>query len=426
MNFLSSVYYHIFGTELKHNGRLFIKNIWVAGVGYGFWNVCNLVFQVVVGRILGPVEYGKYALVYSIAMFLHIPMIFGLATALVKYNAEQDNYGERVRIISTTIFLVSVFSFVSVCFFLFFSKQFSEVFSVSPKLFNIAAFFAFFYYLHILCISIPRSLLEMKKLSFYHMAVGLVVLLTLATMFFLRCMTFKSAILSLSVAYGIGSVFTFVSQRKYLRYRIRKYWLKRLLKYGGFAVIGGISSAFYINFGKIAINKFLTIQEVGIYHAYYTCFVSTAVFIFHTFNVVFFPTVSKYPDKAIILRKINRLIPYLIVVGFPAIVLVGALLLKLYGKQYPFDLPLALLFACSGICFFIDSTYVWLIAAVGMKGIRMTSFVGVIRATVAVILSLILIPAMGIKGAAVTSVFCYLVSTLIIFSKKRYCAQQRN
>src|SRR5437660_481355 len=94
-------YRHIFREEMSEAVKLFFKNISYITLGTIISALLSFIFNILAGRILGPVEYGKFALVSSIALFLYIPMLPGLNTALVKYVSEKNDFHKQSKIIST-------------------------------------------------------------------------------------------------------------------------------------------------------------------------------------------------------------------------------------------------------------------------------------------------------------------------------------
>jgi O-antigen/teichoic acid export membrane protein len=138
------------------------------------------------------------------------------------------------------------------------------------------------------------------------------------------------------------------------------------------------------------------------------------------FEIVFFPLASKIPNKVIIYKKINKFIPFLIIISLPFMIFSGFIILKLYGSQYPFDLNLAILFGIVGIFITIDKFYGLLMDSTGKKGKRIVSIAAIVLAISDVFLNIWLIPLLGIEGAVIAAIFSYLLSILIIISKRKY------
>jgi O-antigen/teichoic acid export membrane protein len=106
-----------------------------------------------------------------------------------------------------------------------------------------------------------------------------------------------------------------------------------------------------------------------------------------------------------------------IVFGWLFAVISGYIILKMYGSAYPFDLPLMLLSATSGVCISIDQLYGQLLNSVSVDGVKITSYAAVVLAVVSVILSFLLIPVMGLAGAMIATIIAYAVSIVIMIIK---------
>lgn len=417
---VSKITYKLYGTVFKEdpsdNVKVFIKNLWYILVGFGISAIFSFIFQVLSGRILGPEEYGKYTLVQSIAMFIFIPMNLGISTALIKYNAEKEDIIRQKKIISTTYIITLLCSIFFSLFFFLFSDSLSQIFGVSLDIFNLSIIFALFLNLYTLSSSSLRSLHKMKQLSIVQAIYGFFLLFLSLT--FVYALSFRIIIFITYASYFL--VFLIITSLiyKYLTFDIDKYWTEKLFRYSCYAIIGSVASAFYLNFNKIIINKFLTLSDLGIFGAYFTCFIILPNFLFNIFNTVFFPMASKSLDKNKIFIKLNKMILFFVILGFPIIVALGSLLFKLYGDKYHFSFVLALMFTFTSLLVFIDSAYGWLIASVGKKGIRIASFSAIILAIVNIILSILLIPTMGLYGAVTAMMVSYFFSIGIILLNK--------
>jgi len=421
INFIKKIYRIIFKEEISLNVQLFLKSLRHIVIGSGIAVFCNFIFQIFMGRILGPDEYGKYALINSIAMFLCVPMLFSIHIAMVKYVSEKADSQRQKEIISTSFIMIFILSLISILIFLLFSSQFSSFFSVSLVVFYIALLFALFFSFYTIAISIIRSFNKMKKWSIFQVVYGISTLtLSLFFIFFVKLISFHSAIFSILLTYLLIFILVIIYFRKSIVFRFSNIWAKKLAGYGLYGVIGGVSAAFYLNFDKIMINRYLTSMDVGIYKAYATSFTALGLFFLSMFLTVFFPTVSKYHSKKNIFKKINKFIPYLFIFGLPFMFFSGFVILKLYGNNYFFDLKMGLLFCIAGIFIILNSLYLWLMNAIGKQGVRITAFSGIILAVTNILLNIFLIPIFGISGAIIATIISYGVSIVIIFSKRKY------
>lgn len=417
---ITNIYGLIFQERITPDVKLFIKNLGFVSIGYGIAAFGIFSFQVIAGRILGPGEYGKYVLVDSIAMFLHILMVLGFSVAAVKYSAQEKNYKEKRKIISTSYWTVIFLSIFLFFLFFIFSSQFSKFFSVSSEIFQLAVIFALFYSFYILTTNILRGLYEMKKLAVFRAGYALGALIVLGLLIINKYNFFTVPIFAISFAYLVVFVLITFNLRKYISFQLNRFWLDKFFRYGTYAIIGGVGFTLLPHLNKILVNKFLTITNVGIYNAYYFSSIGIVMFISAVFITVFFPTASMYPKKKPIFKKIKQIIPYLFLGGLPILFGVGLIILSLYGGEYPMDYFLMLLFVFSGILIAIYGLYNWLFCSDDVLGVKLASVATVILAFLNIISALYLIPLFGLYGAVISVSVSYFIGInfLLLFERK--------
>jgi O-antigen/teichoic acid export membrane protein len=118
---------------MSGDAKHFISNIGYVGLGIIISTFFSFLFNILSGRIFGPGEYGKFALIQSTAMFLQIPMIFGIPTAMVKYTSEKDDIDRQKTVISTSYILVIICVLFFTIIYNVYSKQLCENFSVPEE-----------------------------------------------------------------------------------------------------------------------------------------------------------------------------------------------------------------------------------------------------------------------------------------------------
>lgn len=413
-------YEKILHEKMSDDVKKFVKNLSYVGFGTIIAVIFSFTFNILAGRILGPSGYGEFTLVQSIAMFLIIPMLLGFETSMVKYTSENGDLKRQRSIISITYIFVFIFMVVSISIYYLFSSQISKIFSVPIGFFYLSIIFATFYVFYMLTTDTLRGLHEMKKYAILQPVYSITLLITFLVFIIINIISFKSMIFSICLAYGVTGGIILVFIRKYLRFEFDKTWANKLSRYSVLALIGGLTFVFYTNIDKILINKYMAISDVGIYKAYSYSFLTFLSLCLGIFITVFFPFASKSKNKDIIFRRINKFVPFIIIFGLPVMIGSGIVILMLFGTEYTFNLSLALLFGIAGICIFINSIYSWLMNAVGRKGIRLTSLAAIIIALANIFLNILLIPIMGIKGAIIATIISYILSFIIILSKRKY------
>ena len=117
-------------------------------------------------------------------------------------------------------------------------------------------------------------------------------------------------------------------------------------------------------------------------------------------------------------KKINKIMPYIIILGTPAIILFEFIVLKLYGKKYPVNFSLIFLFSLGATIILLNSNYTWLMASVGKIGAKISMYAVMISGSVNILLNRILIPKIGITGAIIATIIAYLFSFFFLISKE--------
>lgn len=411
-------YRMVFRESLTPEVKRFLKSVLYIGLGSGIAAIFAFVFNILAGRVLGPSSYGEFALVLSVGSLLVIPMRF-MEAPLIKYNSEKNEIDRQRRIISTTFILVLIFSLAFIFTYFIFSSSLSGVFSVSSWIFKLSIFFALCYVLFTLPCATLQSLFQMKRLAISQSLFGAISMLALVVAFLiLNSANFEAAVFSVLAGYIlIGGIILF-SRHKYISAGFDRQWAVRLLRYGMYSLLAGACSAIHLNISKILINKYMTTTDVGIYNAYYFTSVQVLCFFALAFTTVLFPTASAYRSKVDIFNKINRIIPFLVVLGIPALFGGQYLFLKLYGGGYPFDPLLSVLFAVASITIAIYIIYGQLMNSVGRRGVRTTALAMAVLAASVILLSILLIPLLGIKGAVVALIISYALFLLIILWRR--------
>ncbi len=421
----NTIYRAIFHEEISTEVEKFIKNLSYVGIGTIVASVFSFSFNILAGRWLGPLEYGTFTLIQSVAMFLYIPMLLGFHTAMVKYNAEKDDILRQRRIISTTYILVFVFTVVSLLVYFIFSKEIMTIFSISSEVFYFAVLFAVLFVFYTLTTETLRSLHMLRTYSRL-MPIHSAILFFTFLFFALMCkdLSFKSPLFSMLLAYGIMGGVILAILRNYLKPKFNKSWVRKLHHYSIYSLLGGISFVLYSNIDKLMINYYLTISEVGIYRAYYYSFTTVLLLISTIFVTTFFPFASSCGDKKALLDKVNKISIIFIIASLPIALISGSIILSIYGPDYHLDPVLTLLFVLLAVTIPVNQFYDWLMCSVGIDGVKLVSYAALSTAIANIALNIVLIPVLGIKGAVISTIMSYIISTMILLSKRKLLKDQ--
>ncbi|PON15606.1 hypothetical protein C2W62_22865 [Candidatus Entotheonella serta] len=216
-------------------------------------------------------------------------------------------------------------------------------------------------------------------------------------------------------SYGACTLLIYVCVlRAYLGGIPDREWARRLASYSLVTSIGGVSFTVFTYTDQLLLNTYMTTADVGIYYAYLTASVDVARWVFNLFNAVFFPTASKLQDKALLYRQINRVLPYLVGLGFVCILASEWVILTLYGRDYPLNPWWMLLFAVGGVGIGVIGLYGWLLNALGQSGAKVYAGSEALLAVVNIALNVWLIPVLGVAGAITSTIVAYGVAIVVM------------
>ncbi len=399
-NLFSSLYRRVMGEEMSLEAKNFLKDFSLVTVGSGISTLLTFAFGILGGRFLGPEEYGKYTMLQSAVDFLTIPMVIGISVSMLKYLSATREASQQSRIASTSYFLTIISTIVCVVVFLVLRTQLASLLSVNLSLFYFALVTGVAQVLYTITTCTQRGLGKMTIFALLQPIYGGILLGVFIIFSANKNTSFEAMAYPQLLAFLLVGVIAFITIRKWLHNPVfDRSWTAILSKYAFFALIASFSSAIYTNVGKIFINRYMTLSDVGIYNAYYSPSLNVASIVLITFNLVFFPAASKYEDKKVIFRKIDRLIPLLFVIGIPLVFALELIILKLYGGDYPIDWILMSIFACTAILIVCYGIYSTTFSSEGLKGIMLNNISVVTIALLDVLLSIVLIPRLGLKGA---------------------------
>ena len=422
LNIMNSIYVRVFREEMTADFKIFLKNFFYIGIGMAISTILSTVFSILGGRILGPEEYGKFALIQSAATFLCLPMLLGFSNAMLKYVSEKPDAERQTNIICTTNILVLLFTTFSITIYLVFEAKLSSIFHIPQNLFRFAIITAFVYVFYVITSSVLRGLDKNRAYAVFQVTYGFVLLLFffLYIYIFDKSKSFNAMAYPMLFAYGISPLFIMIFfMRKYMKWKFDYQWAKTLTSYAFFALIGALPLVTYLNLGRLLISKYMTVADVGIYSAYYAASFGVISFFWGIFTIVYFPTISKYKDKWIIFGKINRLIPYLFGLGIPVIYILEYVVLKIYGNHYPINFVTMLLFSISSVLMVCYGLFDLTFASEGIKGMKLDNIGNISTAITNVGLSIYLIPRLGLNGAAIALIMSFLVGICCLYMLRR-------
>jgi len=406
--------------------------------------VLGMVNQIILGRYLGPENYGLFNLSMSVVMVAGTLSVFGLFGSLsrfIPYNLER-NERDTVR---SVIDFGSLFSFLlgvvfAVIVFLLAGRLATGIFH-DPRLEPVLKIFAFVIPLHSLQ-QVAKGIIRGFKAAQYEALLFNIGTRVVTISVFLLSLHFIHRLYGAVIAFIAGVTLTtavavfFIKSRIFPDYpRHRRIPVARsLLSFSWPLALTGFTFLFVSKTDKLLLGYFMSSKDVGIYTpalmiANLLVFVSTA------FKYIFLPTVSEYFSK----NDIRGLEPLFkstskwnLVLVLPAFLFIllfpKEILTILYGSSYTGGY-IALIVLSFGISMndFAGTSANILIAG-GQTKLNLAC--EAIAAVTNVILNIIFIPLYGIVGAAIGTSVSFLArnicSLLFVYGKYRIHPYKRN
>lgn len=356
------------GKFLNHLSWSFFGGLIAAGIVF--------VLNILAGRWLGPVEYGKYSLTVAMSSIFIIPMMLGTDTALTYYTAGGKSKDEKKENIASSLWLVPVFTFFSVLILIFLSPWLAAAFNAQKELVIVAIFFSAFAAARATLDSVIKGLHFFKIQSFLKIAESLVVAAVFLAMIkiyhFFSFQSFVWGLLSGCAFFALAALWVI---RNYLS--LSKKRTRKILSYGLFAVLGSVSGILLYSADKIFINKYLGSDQLGLYQAYTTASILIVSQIMTLFVNVFFPHLASLQDSGAVFKKLNKLAGIFFFPSFLFLCLMICLAIMLFGEKYRLDWLLVAEFGFLGTMIMYVTALWWLIASKGKEGVKFISFNGI-------------------------------------------------
>ncbi len=380
----------------------------------------------IVASILSPKDYGALELLLTVTGLLGLVMNAGMNNSVQRYYWESDSNTENIKIsvVTSGFVILSVLgvgvillsSIVIPLFLYFFSETDIGLTKVGIwSAVTLMVFTQLFQY------NLDITRLHFAKWKFFLLSIVIRTLSVFAGL--IAVVKFKLGIEGLLIAQLIVLVLAvpwsvFLVKADFNISSLSLEWIKKLLKFGVPFISAGLAFWLFGSMDRWMLSFLSTVDEVGIYSVSFR-FASLVMFVSSAFGQAWSPIAFKvrsdYPDlyKKLFGDVLLMLIVVMLVIcSFLALFageLVGAFMPSIY---LPSVLPFVILIL--GISF--QSTQQ--VTAIGIsieKKTYLFSRLSWVSACVNFILNFLLIPIFGAVGAALATLFSYLVLTLTYF-----------
>lgn len=372
--------------------------------------------SILIARYLGPEGKGILALIFLIAAILKLFGGIGMEFANVYFTSK--NRSRLDEMFSNNIFIWFISSAILIILALF-SRDFvmnNLLPNLDPTTFNFAIIiFPFLMWLGF-CRALFQGLEKFTQLNLLKLTEPVTKLGAVVTFVLVLRMGIEGGILALTSSYLLPAVIALILILQYSkpRFPINKSLLSKNIKYGIKAQAGLLFQFFNYRFDMFLVNYFLDIKAVGFYSVSVTI-AELLWYVPNSISLTLFPKVSSKDKKSaneFTSRVCRTSIAIMLIVALLLGILGSILIPVLYGNRFSVSiLPLQILLPGVIMLGLVKMLTGHL---QGRGRPHYGSIVTFCSFTLTFVLDFLLIPRMGIIGAALATTFAYSFSFILI------------
>lgn len=417
--------------EPKSYARRLVKGSTIVFTAFIASGLIGLFLRMFLARSLTVAEYGLFYAVFALISFFGLFRDLGLNSALVKYVPEFSVKKQPDMIKSSMIFATAfqtVFAFLVAAVLFVLSDQIALVVfrtaaaTLPLRVLCVWFFVMVFYYIFRSAFQGFQEMLAYASMEFFY-------ILSILFLTILLVSGFGQGVAGVAYAYLLGTLAVAALGLGFFRRKhprifrektfITKPLIKKLLAFALPIFIGGIGGMIVGYTDTIMITIFRSLPEVGFYQA-----AQPAAYILWYFPIslaiVIFPMISELwvkREKKLLGNTLHFLTKFSLILIIPAALIFIAfpkiVISLLFGPNYLAGAMALQILSATAI---VVTLYLTLSHA--MHGIGKPFIIAKIVAVIAglnLVGNLLLIPAYGIEGAAIATLFSYLLGLVLVF-----------
>lgn len=380
--------------------RALLSGLGWIGVLYGTARVSTFLTQLLAGRMLGPVEYGRANLVIAASAYLQIIPMLGFPLATSKLIADENDEGRRARLVTTALASFLAWGVLCLPLMAVAHNWLERAMSLPSELFALSALLASATALSQVLSSPLLGLKRFAHRGLVETVYGVAAPVLLTGLVFFFGADHRAMILAFIGSLLASSVYALWVLRHYLRPAFDWSFVKAVGRYAATAAPTLLATACVLAPARLFLNRHASAQEVGLFSAYFTATVQVALAILYMLQSVLVPMASGAEGQREIWALFRR-------AGAPAFLAAWAMFcatavggIALFGRRYNLDLGWAGAFAGAAALILLHGAISALYAARDFSGLRL-SVAGALAAGLAnLALTSWLVPSFGVLGAA--------------------------
>ena len=414
---------------IRHVKRLFAHSV-VYGLAETVSRGTGFILVFIYNRVLSPEELGVRTLIYGAAAFLGLSYTLGLDNAFLRYFMDREYEERKDAVLSTAFAFTMTIGLAFLVAALFFDGFTSRIIAGDESYRSLVRLLFLIMILDTVVIY-PTLVLRAENRMMYYSIVALTRFLLFIALNVVFVVTMKRGLdgifeANLVVVAAVALMLVPV-YRTHLRRHVSADILARMLRFG-VPTIFTLLAMRIVDYSDRFLIKYLLgasgDRELGMYTvAYNLGMVGIMVFV-NSFRLAwqpFFLSMKENPDARGIFSRVATYYAMFIGMVFLGMTLFRAELFHLYAPGYPAGLSNLIPFVA--LAYILDGFYLIMIAGVFIR--EKTLYLPLATATAAAVnigLNFLMIPLLGILGAALSTVVAYvsMVAVLYVISKRVY------
>jgi O-antigen/teichoic acid export membrane protein len=406
------------GTGIGERTRLFLHGAAWTLLGGVLAKVLSGSATLLAQRCMGPVAFGEASLALAAGLWIQVPMLAGIPTALMHYLPPIGSQ-DRLRWSSIGLGMLFVFSTATLLLAVCFQNLLSGWLGIAPYVFKWTLFWCVGYTVYTASVSWVSAEEKFSMRAGMDIVFAGLFLVLIASSRILKQANASNYMKSYCVAYTLVGLWGFYVRRRQLgiprdRAEISKI-TGRFLSYGMIVSLGGVASALLLAPARLMANHYLVAKEVGLLAVYQGGSIQISSLMSSIGAQVFFPIASRTPNKTVLRRKINQAILITMVPCFTAILVLLAVYFKLLGKNWPFNLTTAMVYSFSAYLSFVFGILCWYYASMGRRGLLIQCLISLLAGGINLAACWLLIPQRHVVGAGMAYALGTMAGIVVLF-----------
>lgn len=367
---------------------------------YGAARASTLLTQLLAGRLLGPIEFGRANLVIAASAYLQIIPMLGFPLATSKLISEEQDEGRRARLVTTALAAFAAWGVMSLPLMTIAHGWLERAMGLPAELFILSALLATATALSQVLASPLLGLKRFAQRGLVETVYGLATPVLLAGLVVFFGADHRAMILALVGSLLASSGYALWTLRRYLRPAFEWNFVNAVGRYAATATPTLLAMACVLAPARLFLNRQASAQAVGLFSAYFTTTVQVALAFLSMLQAVLVPMASGGEAQREIWSLFRRACAPALLAAWAFFCATAVAGFALFGRRYNFELGWAATFAGAATLILLHGTVTALYAARDFSGLRLSVAGNLTTGLGNLALTAWLVPPLGVLGAA--------------------------